>query len=1425
MRLQANAIGGPGNALKVSGTSNLVPANSSFPNVARSLSITNFGGDSYVNEIGVQLFRSISLQIAGQANSTQQVLIMGNPGGETDVRAGTGHILLNTDGLGTLNLAAGDIDTSGVPGVIHVSGPEQYSTSVTLTAPTMTFANGSVNLGGTMYYAPYSHYPVAYSYEPVFTASASHSLTSSAADGIADITAANVHLSGPMLGSLESPVEMGSGTSLTLNNTGGSSYVRALEGGFSSLNLTGTATDGSHFINFASGEFVSATTSAEGIRIQSVSEGDQAYTTFDTTGVRLNGRSLTLNQQAGDIILEDSSVNLDGGAFAAATYHYNTAGSIRADSLMPGVAQVTAGDVSLSLGSPSATGSIKDLHFAHGGASLHNRLTLSAYQGDISVHEVDVGHFKTLNVNLYGGNIGQTVVVDLAGADQLQLSDDGTRMTLDANAAATAEFDRNFSLSATGRTVQVDGVAVGQGDYSVNARKLLLNSDVVTDGGSISLIGHGGIELQRSVLIGSNANSLGASGSVMLQGTLSAASEGLSFKVDSASTDSSGGGITSYVSASNGAGHFLAGVSYDATGFQSSRDGQVNLQNGNYMLNGDFAARGNTYLSSTIIDTEQGDLADAGNITFSGANLSGYYYGNYRFDASTKAAGGSGGNVDLYSTTNHGTLSGVNFIVDTRGGIGGHDGSIDLPSVTTLVNGYGNHQTYQGGVITLHGNLLTANGNVQLLGDTRLATDVLIDTWQNTPNSNGRAGSVSIGQVSAMTEGVKLTVDTSTNTGQGYFGLDGDWSQTAGNVSVESAGAAGGHALDSLNITSLAAGLYNLGLHGDLKLGSVLTKTAQSYDAGAIAITGALASDSLIRLAALNSDAAVTASGSISTDSLLLQGSRSDFAFNAANQVNQLTGTGLGDLTFDNANALTVGHSGLSATGDLSISTQTGDLTLAGTVATASASEQAIVLNAGSASSAGDQSGGDIRVLAGVDLSTGIGGRATLYTGSLEGSSDLADHIGQGSERFRYNSDEAQSRFSSALGEGAYLIYRQAPVLTLTVKDASKTYDGTAFAGNNGHSIAGSVNGDSGSLSAISYNGNAQGAVDAGQYAIGIDPAQSSVGYLVKTVDGKLVIDQRDIEVTATAASKTYGEADKALGWSLTAGNLVSTDTLSGNLSRAGGENVGSYAISQGALGNANYAIQFVDGVLNITPRAIEVTATSNSKVYGEKDMPLGWSVTAGNLVATDTLAGNLTRESGENAGGYAIGQGSLVNANYEIKFIGGQLQITPRPITVTADSVQKTAGSEDPELTWGVTAGNLLTGDTLQGQLARTPGDAAGGYAIGQGSLNNRNYAIDFINGTFTINAPVQLTNVVREVEPHRAQLPKPSFVTPVPRNVSSSNGDMRVVEFSSVGKGSAEKIDYMAMARSQPAGMVSVFSVDGGIRLPVGEAQELSQ
>ena len=91
----------------------------------------------------------------------------------------------------------------------------------------------------------------------------------------------------------------------------------------------------------------------------------------------------------------------------------------------------------------------------------------------------------------------------------------------------------------------------------------------------------------------------------------------------------------------------------------------------------------------------------------------------------------------------------------------------------------------------------------------------------------------------------------------------------------------------------------------------------------------------------------------------------------------------------------------------------------------------------------------------------------------------------------------------------------------------------------------------------------------------------------------------------------------------------------------------------------------YVGANLSITAHPIAVTADAKSKIYGDSDPALTYQVTSGELVNGDGFNGGLTRVVGENAGDYAIQQGTLTaGSNYALSFVGANLTITPATTT-----------------------------------------------------------------------------------------------------------------------------------------------------------------
>jgi hypothetical protein len=230
----------------------------------------------------------------------------------------------------------------------------------------------------------------------------------------------------------------------------------------------------------------------------------------------------------------------------------------------------------------------------------------------------------------------------------------------------------------------------------------------------------------------------------------------------------------------------------------------------------------------------------------------------------------------------------------------------------------------------------------------------------------------------------------------------------------------------------------------------------------------------------------------------------------------------------------------------------------------------------------------------------------------------------------------------------------------------------------------------------------------------------------------------RAIEVTADAASKAYGDADPTLSFHITSGALAGGETITGAVERAAGEHVGNnYGINQGTLAvSGNHELTFVPATFTITPRAVEVTADAQHKVYDDADPTLSYKVTGGALLSGDSFTGSLKREEGENVGSYPIQQGNLaLGSDYALTFVPATLTIAPRAVEVTADATSKVYGDVDPALSYEVTGGALVGTDSFTGSLARVAGEHAGNYAIQQGTLAlSNNYTLNFKEAQFSI-------------------------------------------------------------------------------------------
>jgi hypothetical protein len=322
--------------------------------------------------------------------------------------------------------------------------------------------------------------------------------------------------------------------------------------------------------------------------------------------------------------------------------------------------------------------------------------------------------------------------------------------------------------------------------------------------------------------------------------------------------------------------------------------------------------------------------------------------------------------------------------------------------------------------------------------------------------------------------------------------------------------------------------------------------------------------------------------------------------------------------------------------------------------------------------------------------------------------------------------------------------------LTVSAAGQNKVYDGTTTATVtlSDNRVAGDVFTDSytsasfanknvGNGKPVSVSGIAISGADAGNYTF--NTTASTTANIMPLA----------LTVSATGQNKVYDGTNAAtvtLSDNRVAGDVFTdsyTSATFNNKNVGSGKAVSVTGISISGTDAGNYTFNTTAATTaDITPRAVTVSATGVNKVY---DGTTSATVTlSDNRVAGDVLTDSYTSAS---FGDKKVGTGKPVSVsgisisgtdagNYTFNTTASTTaNITPRPITVTADPQTKILGAPDPPLTYNVTSGNLVTGDGFSGALSRDPGEAIGQYNINQNTLTaGSNYTITYVGAKLSI-------------------------------------------------------------------------------------------
>ncbi len=316
--------------------------------------------------------------------------------------------------------------------------------------------------------------------------------------------------------------------------------------------------------------------------------------------------------------------------------------------------------------------------------------------------------------------------------------------------------------------------------------------------------------------------------------------------------------------------------------------------------------------------------------------------------------------------------------------------------------------------------------------------------------------------------------------------------------------------------------------------------------------------------------------------------------------------------------------------------------------------------------------------------------------------------------------------------------------ITITADAISKVYGAVDPALTYTVTSGSLVSGDlfSGSLTRGSGN-------SVGTYAIETGTVTLNSNYELTVIGANFTITKKTLTLKADNKTKRSNTSDPVFTYSVTAGGLVGSDTLTGTLARFDSlnETPGTYSIETGTVGvngaaASNYNFSVIAGSLTITDKVIPTLywPSPSSIVYGT--LLSNTQLNAEARETTTALSANCVYSPALgtllSVGTHTLSVTCTPTDTTTYSSVSGTVSITVtgRPITVTADPQTKEYGATDPTLTYQVTFGSLLLGDSLSGALTRITGETVGLRSINQGTLTNSNYLITYSGASLTITA-----------------------------------------------------------------------------------------
>ena len=329
--------------------------------------------------------------------------------------------------------------------------------------------------------------------------------------------------------------------------------------------------------------------------------------------------------------------------------------------------------------------------------------------------------------------------------------------------------------------------------------------------------------------------------------------------------------------------------------------------------------------------------------------------------------------------------------------------------------------------------------------------------------------------------------------------------------------------------------------------------------------------------------------------------------------------------------------------------------------------------------------------------------------------------------------------------------------VTITADSDTKVYDGTELTKNT-YTNTDLADGDAitsvtvaGSQTVVGSSANVPSAA-----VIKKGEEDRTACYEITYTNGTLEVTKKAVTITADSDTKVYDGTELTknsyTNTDLADGDAITSVTVTGSQTVVGSSaNVPSAAVIKKGEEDrtACYEITYTNGTLEVTKKAVTITADSDTKVYDgtalTKNSYTNTALAEGDAIESVTVTGSQTDVgSSANVPSAAVIKKDTEDRTscYEITYTNGTLTVTGIGVIVTADNKTKVYSKDpttDPELTATVTG--LVGTDVITYTISRAAGEDVNDYVITPtGESEQGNYTVTYVPGTFTIT-PATLT------------------------------------------------------------------------------------